>query len=295
MILPIHTSLRDTQRLGRVALTALVIGLGGAAIATLPLGNLAFAGNGNGNGGGKGGGNGGGHSHDGGHGGGSGGGNGSGKGPGEKGQDRSNDGAGQSAKAGVSDADDSSVDDSTDDDAATTDDGSMSPHNLGKLNGFFHASSNGLANASPNSAIGRISHTFKEALSDFAEASETPSDPNDPNATSPSGPSVDDLGAILAGATNKPVTSTQVKAIIDRLAEENPDDQSLSDFADSVDDATSQDIADAANAVKSGETTDDSVDGTDTSSGDSTDDGTDAGTDDTAGSDSSVVTTSATN
>jgi hypothetical protein len=152
----------------------------------------------------------------------------------------------------------------------------MSPHNLGKLNGFFHASPNGLANASPNSSIGRISHTFKDALSDFAEAGEMPSDPNDPNATPPSGPSVDDLGAILAGATNKPVTSIQVKAIIDRLAEENPDDHPLNDFADTADDATAQDIADAANGVKSGETTDDSGDGA-------------------AGGGSSMVSTSATN
>ena len=71
---PIHAPRREPRRFGRVALTALVIGLGGAALATFPLDNLAFAGNGNG--GGKGGGNGGGHGHDGGHGGGNGGGRG---------------------------------------------------------------------------------------------------------------------------------------------------------------------------------------------------------------------------
>jgi hypothetical protein len=274
MVLSIHMSFSDTRRLGRVALTALVIGLGGAAIATLPLGNLAFAGNGNG--GGKGGGNGGGHGHDGGHGGGNGGGGnrsgnsgGNGNGQASSGQNRGVGGPGQNAKAGKAGIDDSIDDDSTDDDASTADDGSMSPHNLGKLNGFFHASSNALANASPNSVIGRISHTFKEALSDYAKAGETPADPNDPDATPPSGPSVDDLGAILAGATNKKVTSTQVKAIIDRLAEENPDDQSLNDLADSVDDATAQDIADSANGTNSDETTDDSEDdGTDTASND---------------------------
>ena len=123
--------------------------------------------------------------------------------------------------------------------------------------------------------------TAPAALSAFAAANETETDPNapeDPNATPPTGPSADDLGAILAGATNKTVTSTQVKEIIERLAEQNPDDASLNDLADSVDDETCQDIADAANAAKSGETTDESDDDTtDTSS-----DGTDAdGTDDT--------------
>ena len=244
---PIHASRREPRRFGRVALTALVIGLGGAALATFPLDNLAFAGNGNG--GGKGGGNGGGHGHDGGHGGGKGGGQGNSGGGQGNGEGRSNDGPGNSANAGKADPDaaQSSDDDAATDDS-TTDDGSMAPSKLGKLNGFFHASPNGLANASPNSSIGRISHTFKEALSDFAAASQTPADPN---ATPPSGPSVDDLGAILAGATNKQVTAAQVQAIVDRLAEQNPDDGSLSDFAGSLDDQTAQDIADAANAAKS--------------------------------------------
>lgn len=244
---PIHAPRREPRRFGRVALTALVIGLGGAALATFPLDNLAFAGNGNG--GGKGGGNGGGHGHDGGHGGGNGGGQGNSGGGQGNGEGRSNDGPGNSANAGKADPDaaQSSDDDAATDDS-TTDDGSMAPSKLGKLNGFFHASPNGLANASPNSSIGRISHTFKEALSDFAAASQTPADPN---ATPPSGPSVDDLGAILAGATNKQVTAAQVQAIVDRLAEQNPDDGSLSDFAGSLDDQTAQDIADAANAAKS--------------------------------------------
>jgi hypothetical protein len=312
MVLPIHTSLRETQRFGRVALTALVIGLGGAAVATLPLGNLAFAGNGNGNGGGNGGGHD--HGHDGGHGGG---GKGGGQGNSGGGQGSNHDGPGSSAKAGKGggvDIDTSGDDDTTvattDDSTTTTstttsddstaDDGSLAPGKLGKLNGFFHASPNGLANASPKSSIGRISHTFKDALSDFAEASETLSDPNDPDATPPSGPSVGQLGAILAGATNKQVTATQVKAIIDRLAEQNPDDQSLNHLAGSVDAATCQDIADAANGTTSDETTDDSEDSTDTSSDDSstdgtaddsTNDGTNASSDDTT----TTVVTTATN
>jgi hypothetical protein len=244
MVLPFRSTLPKGQRFGRVALTALAIGLGGAALATLPLGHPAFAEKG---GNGKGGGNDGGHSHDGGKGG----------NEGDHGGGK-NDGSGGNGKSGIrgdddSDAGPSGADDTrtaTEDDSAT-DDGSLAPSKLGKLNGFFHASPNGLAHASPNSAIGRISHTFKDAVSDFAEANATPPDPNDPNAPPPRGPSVDDLGGILAGATNKTVTGAQVKAIIDRLAEQNPDDQPLNDFADSLDDATTQDIADAANAAKS--------------------------------------------
>jgi hypothetical protein len=275
MTLPFHPTLHETQRLGRVALTALMIGLGGAAVVALPLGNIAFAGNGNG------GGNGGGHGHDGGHGGGHGGGGNGGGGNGGGGKASSHDGTGSNAKAGKSGPADSTTEDASADESGEDD--SMSAQNLGKLNGFFHASLTGLANASPNSSIGRISHTFKDALSDFAKAN-APTDPNnpdatDPNATPPSGPTTEELGAILADSTNKTVTADQVKAIVDRLAETNPDDASLNDLADSMDDETAQDIADAANAAKSGETPDDSTDGSsDDATGDTGTDGTDTTT-----------------
>jgi hypothetical protein len=294
-------TLRETRRFGRAALTTLLIGIGGAAIATLPLGDPAFAGNGNGNGGGHGhdgghggGGNSGGHGGgNGGHGGGNGGGNGAGgkeSGQGASGntQSRSHDGSGKGAKAGQP-GDDAMAADSIGDDTSASDDQSMSPRNLGKLNGFFHASSTALAQASPNSAIGRISHGFKSAVSDFAKANNTEQDPNNPNAAPPAGLSVDDLGGILARATNKTVTGTQVKAIVDRLAEQNPDDQSLNDFADSMDDATSQDIADAANAAKSGEAPD-ATDDAGIASGDADDTA-----DESASDPSTVATTTAAN
>jgi hypothetical protein len=255
-------SFGTARRLGRFALTALLIGLGGAGLVMLPFGHHALAANGNGNGGGsgggKGGGNGGGH---GGHGGGNGGGQSGDRGGGHK--DQGGTKSGRSAAGGESSG-------ATDDSADTieSDDDSMSANNLGKLNGFFHASAAGLANASPNSSIGRISHVFKEALSSFSAASDTATDPNDPNATPPRSPSIDDLGAILARATNKKVTATQVKEIIDRLAQENPDDAKLNDLAGSIDDATCQDIADAANAARSGDL---SADTSDDSTADSTD------------------------
>jgi hypothetical protein len=79
------------------------------------------------------------------------------------------------------------------------------------------------------------------------------------------------------------VTASQVKAIIDRLAEQNPNDTSLNDFAGSVDESTCQDIADAANAAKSGETTSDSTDGdtTDTSTDGTSSEGSDTSSTDT--------------
>jgi hypothetical protein len=305
MVLPNQISTRDSLRFGRVALTALVIGLGVAAVSSLPLADMAYAekgGNGGGNGGGHGGGNGGGQGHSGDHGGGNGNGGGnaggnSGSNAGGNGNGNANghDGPGNSANAGK--RDDGGVDQSPDDDTdtassddSTTDDGSMKANKLGKLNGFFHASPNALANASPNSSIGRISQTFRDALSDFAEANQDETDDGTAGeATPPTGPSVEDLGAILAGATNKPVTGAQVQAIIDRLAEQNPDDDAINDLADSEDEATAQDIADAANAAKAGETTDDS-----------NDDATDGDTSDTSGDSSrdttdDTVTTTATN
>ncbi len=269
MILPSQTSSLEPRRFGRVALTALVIGFGVAAVSALPLADVAFAekgGNGKGGGGGNGGGHGGGNGGGQGHGGGNAGGNGQGHGQ---------SGSGNSAKAGPSG--EASDDQTADVDGDATDDGSLNPNNLGKLNGFFHASPNALANASPNSAIGKISQTFRDALSDFAAANQDDGstdgsgDGTGTGETPPTGPSVEDLGAILAGATNKPVTGAQVEAIIDRLAEQNPDDDALNELADNPDDETAQDIADAANAAKSGEPVEETGDGTDGSTDTSTD------------------------
>ena len=61
---------------------------------------------------------------------------------------------------------------------------------------------------------------------------------------------------------------------IDRLAEQNPDDDALNDLADNPDPDTAQDIADAANAAKAGEAPDDSDDNAegDTTAEDATND-----------------------
>jgi hypothetical protein len=121
-----------------------------------------------------------------------------------------------------------------------SDDPSLSHKGLGKLNGFFHASPQALANASPNSPLGRLAQAFRDALS--AYAGNTTGDPT--------APSTADLGAILARATNKPVTPAQVQAIAARLAAVNPDNAALSGFADTADPSALQGIADAANAAR---------------------------------------------
>ena len=57
--------------------------------------------------------------------------------------------------------------------------------------------------------------------------------------------SVEDLGALMAGMTNKPVTAAQVEAVADRLAADDPDNEALQD----IDPDLAQDIADEANEI----------------------------------------------
>jgi hypothetical protein len=56
---------------------------------------------------------------------------------------------------------------------------------------------------------------------------------------------VEDLGALMAGMTNKPVSPEQVQAVVDRLAADDPENEALQD----LDPALAQDIADEANAI----------------------------------------------
>jgi hypothetical protein len=259
------TELHGIQSLGRVALTALCIGTAATALSALPLGAAAFAKNSDH--GGQGGNRGAGHNDH--SGSGAGNGNGNGNGPGvDRGSDQQHD----ADNSGTSDDAGNSPDAGTGTD--TGDDPSLSAHGLGKLNGFFHASGPALANASPNSAIGKISQTFGGALSDFA-AAKTAENSGDQGATgdqigtnpTPPAPTVEQLGAILAGATNKPVTAAQVQAIADRLAELHPEDTALGDFAANADEAESQDIADAANAAHAATNTTSDADSTTATTG----------------------------
>jgi hypothetical protein len=75
-------------------------------------------------------------------------------------------------------------------------DEAMHPSNLGRLNGFLNASPQALANASPNSAVGTLSKTYRDALLN-ADGTVT----------------TEDLAGILAEAANKPLTGEQVLAV----------------------------------------------------------------------------------
>lgn len=92
----------------------------------------------------------------------------------------------------------------------------MHPSNLGRLNGFLHASPRALANASPNSAIGVLSKTYADALAGYLAAGDT-------TTTTTTTVTEDDLAAILAKAANKPLTSEQIVAINEKLMAVDPE------------------------------------------------------------------------
>jgi hypothetical protein len=134
----------------------------------------------------------------------------------------------------------------------------MHPSNLGRLNGFFNASSTALKNASPNSAIGIVSQTYRDALSAYLGSLEEDTEEQQEEA-------LDDLAAVLAQAANKPLSPEQIEAINERLATENPEDANLANLVDEDveegEDATDQvtntelsaELADRANEVQDSE------------------------------------------
>jgi hypothetical protein len=139
----------------------------------------------------------------------------------------------------------------------------MHPSNLGRLNGFMHASPQALANASPNSAVGTLSKTYRDALLGYS---------TDGTVTTT------DLAGILAEAANKPLTGEQVIAVHEKLIATNPeiaDDEALS--AQLTDEAFADQLADEANEIQAAETdqglgNDESDDDDDVAEGDDGDD-----------------------
>lgn len=200
------------KSLFKAALLTAILSFSAVAMVALPFGHVAEAKNSGGNGGGNGGDHGGGNGGD--HGGGHGGGNGNG---GSNKNDAGANGAGKSKAESdqVSDEPDDADDDPLD---------GIKASQLGKLNGFFHASSQALQNASPNSAPGSISHTFRGLLNELA-AQEEAEDGTTPVEGDPQ-VGIDDLAEVLAGASNKPMSPGIVDAILDKLSEEYGDDYS---------------------------------------------------------------------
>jgi hypothetical protein len=83
---------------------------------------------------------------------------------------------------------------------------------LGKLNGFFHASDKALAHASPNSAIGKVAIVYAGLLEGYLMP---------PAGTTP--PDLQEIAAALASAANKPLSAEIFAAVNARLAATNPD------------------------------------------------------------------------
>ncbi len=123
----------------------------------------------------------------------------------------------------------------------------MHPSKLGRLNAFLNASSNALANSSPNSAIGAVAQGYRDKLSAYLGG--------DVSVTA------DDVAAAIAAAANKTVTPDQVNAINERLAVENPNEPNLSGLSnptndpavEAANDALAADIAARANEIQASE------------------------------------------
>ncbi len=107
----------------------------------------------------------------------------------------------------------------------------LHPSNLGRLNGFLHASPQALLNASANSAIGILSKTYAEALAGYLAAGET-------TTTTTTTVTEDDLAAILAKAANKPLTGEQIIAINEKLMAVDPELAALGETTVTTTDGT---------------------------------------------------------
>lgn len=104
----------------------------------------------------------------------------------------------------------------------------------------MHASPQALANTSPNSAIGTLSKTYRDALVGYAESDDTVT--------------TEHLAGILAEAVNKPLTGEQVIAIYDKLIAANPelaDDEAVT--AQLTDETFADDLAEQSNEIQATE------------------------------------------
>ena len=135
---------------------------------------------------------------------------------------------------------------------------SLRANELGRLNGFMHASPQALANASPNSAVGKISKTYRDALLGYTGATEEAPDEavtEDDLAEDAPDEAVteDDLAGILAEAANKPLTGEQVVAIHEKLIAANPELADEAVAAQLTDEDFADQLADEANEIQATE------------------------------------------
>jgi hypothetical protein len=221
-------------------------------------------GNGGGNGGGKGGGNGG-------NGGGNGGGNAGGQGDHGNKAGGNAKGHSKAAKAGTEDGEEQG----------------MKPNELGKLNGVLHASDTAVQNASPSSPLG-MARQFGEALAGFLGVDDEGTTEGEGDEVADE-TTIDNLGGMMAGMTNKTVTGDQVQAVADKVGvpttDAAPADDTTGDTADEAGPALDQETADAIAAAANNSTNGtigDDTDGDDDTSGDDTADAGDTGGEETA-------------
>ncbi|HZG27223.1 MAG TPA: hypothetical protein VE079_02075 [Ensifer sp.] len=175
-----------TTKFSRMSAVALIIGSMVAAPA-FAAGNGNGGGNGAGNGGGNAGGNSASHSS-------------------------SDNAGGKSATPGTATTMDKAAMKHSDMDAGTSKGKSASKSgasDLGKLNGFLHASPEALQKAAPNSAIGLVTHGYANALNSYLAGGA-----NAKTAT--------DVYAALEKAANKPLTATTIAAVDAKLAKTDP-------------------------------------------------------------------------
>jgi hypothetical protein len=119
------------------------------------------------------------------------------------------------------------------------DEDSLHGNQLGRLNGFMHASPQALANASPNSAVGKISKTYRDALLGYTGTGQPVTE--------------EELADILAEAANKPLTGEQVVAIHEKLIANNPELAEEAVAAQLTDEEFADELADEANEIQATE------------------------------------------
>lgn len=173
-----------TNKFSRMSAVALIIGSMVAAPAFA-------AGNGNGDGNGNGGGNGAGNSAS---------------------HSSSDNGGGKSATPGAATMMDKSAAKASDKSHDISKDKSADKggaSDLGKLNGFLHASPEALQKAAPNSAIGLVTHGYADALNSYL-------------AGGANAKTAADVYAALEKAANKPLTATTIAAVDAKLAKTDP-------------------------------------------------------------------------
>ncbi|MGH6947358.1 MAG: hypothetical protein ACREDZ_08525 [Kiloniellales bacterium] len=150
--------------------------------------------------------------------------------------------------------------------------GKPSASQLGRLNGFMHASPRAVANASPNSAVGSVAQTYRDALAAHLGAAVEEPVVEEPVVEEPlveeplveepveeeaALTSLEAAAKALVDAANKPLDPAVVAEVNAKLAELNPDEPAFEGLEDPTSEqaqSVAQDVADAAQSFEAEET-----------------------------------------